>query len=256
MKFRPCIDIHNGVVKQIIGGSLNKDSSKAKENFVSKQSAKHYAKKYKKDALDGGHIIMLNSLDSPAYALTKKEALKALKAYPNAMQIGGGINNRTAAEFINAGATHVIVTSFVFFEGRINYDHLNKLVDAVGSDKLVLDLSCRKRDGKYYVVTDRWQNFTEEVVEPELFEKLSQYCDEFLVHGVDAEGKKSGMDEELVEILARYEGKPITYAGGISQLEQIDKFKEASGGKLDFTIGSALDIFGGNLAYDDVKNYK
>ncbi len=256
MKFRPCIDIHNGIVKQIVGGSLNKDSSKAKENFVSKQSAKHYAKKYKKDGLTGGHIIMLNSLDSPAYESTKKEAMKALKAYPNAMQVGGGINDRTAAQFIKAGATHVIVTSFVFFEGRIKYENLKKLEAAVGADKIVLDLSCRKKGDDYYVVTDRWQNFTEEKVEPALFEKLDDYCDEFLVHGVDSEGKKSGMDAELVEILASYDGKPITYAGGISKLEQIEELNEASGGKLDFTIGSALDIFGGNLAYEDVKKYK
>lgn len=255
MKFRPCIDIHNGIVKQIVGGSLNKDSMKARENFVAKQSAKHYAKKYKKDGLTGGHIIMLNSLDSPAYEETKKQAIKALKAYPNAMQVGGGINDRTANEFIRAGATHVIVTSFVFFQGRINYMNLEKLKTAVGADKIVLDLSCRKRDGDYYVVTDRWQNFTEEKVGPELFEKLENYCDEFLVHGVDVEGRRSGMDEELVRILARYEGKPITYAGGISKLEQIDKLKEASGGKLDFTIGTALDIFGGNLPYDEVKKY-
>ena len=255
MKFRPCIDIHNGAVKQIVGGSLNKDSSKALENFVARQSAKKYAKKYKKDGLTGGHIIMLNSLDSPAYEATKKQALKALKAYPDAMQVGGGINNRTAAEFIRAGATHVIVTSYVFFEGRINYDHLKKLAEAVGPDKVVLDLSCRKRGDDYFVVTDRWQNFTEEKVTPELFEKLDQYCDEFLVHGVDREGKRAGMDEELVKILASYDGKPITYAGGISSIEQIEKFKDACDGKLDFTIGSALDIFGGDLAYDDVKNY-
>ena len=256
MKFRPCIDIHNGHVKQIVGGSLNKDTSRALENFVSKESAKRYAKKYKKDGLTGGHIIMLNSLDSPVYEATKKQAMKALKAYPNAMQIGGGINDRTAAEFIRAGATHVIVTSFVFFEGRIKYENLKKLVAAVGADKIVLDLSCRKKGDDYYVVTDRWQNFTEEKVNAELFEKLEQYCDEFLVHGVDTEGKKSGMDEELVKILTSYEGKPITYAGGISSLEQIEKFKVACGGKLDFTIGSALDIFGGNLPYDEVKNIK
>ena len=256
MKFRPCIDIHNGNVKQIVGGSLNKDTSRALENFVSKESAKRYAKKYKKDGLTGGHIIMLNSLDSPVYEATKKQAMKALKAYPNAMQIGGGINDRTAAEFIRAGATHVIVTSFVFFEGRIKYENLKKLVAAVGADKIVLDLSCRKKGDDYYVVTDRWQNFTEEKVNSELFEKLEQYCDEFLVHGVDTEGKKSGMDEELVKILTSYEGKPITYAGGISSLEQIEKFKVACGGKLDFTIGSALDIFGGNLPYDEVKNIK
>lgn len=255
MKFRPCIDIHDGIVKQIVGGSLNKDSSKARENFVAKQSAKHYAKKYKKDGLTGGHIIMLNSLDSPAYKETKTQAIKALKAYPDSMQVGGGINDRTAAEFIRAGATHVIVTSFVFFEGRINYRNLEKLVDAVGAENIVLDLSCRKKDGDYFVVTDRWQNFTEEKVGPELFKKLENYCDEFLVHGVDREGKKSGMDKELVKILASYEGKPITYAGGIHKLEQIDELKEASAGKLDFTIGSALDIFGGNLAYEDVKKY-
>lgn len=254
MKFRPCIDIHNGKVKQLVGGSLKDEGNQAKENFVSSKSAGDFAKLYKADGLKGGHIIILNAADSEYFEVSKSQALEALNAYPKGMQIGGGVNADNAKAYIDAGASHVIVTSYVFKDGKINYDNLELLKKAVGKEHIVLDLSCRKKDGNYYIVTDRWQKFTDEKVTLETLEKLSAYCGEFLVHGVDVEGKSGGMEEELVSMLAKYEGVPITYAGGIATMEQIKKFDEISKGKLAFTIGSAMDLFGGNLKYDEIKN--
>lgn len=256
MKFRPCIDIHNGKVKQLVGGSLKDKGNQAKENFVSEKCAADFAKLYRKNGQKGGHIIILNATDSEYFEETKKQALKALAAYPQGMQIGGGVNDKNAKQLIEAGATHVIVTSFVFKDGKIHYGNLKKLVDAVGKEHIVLDLSCRKRDGKYYIVTDRWQKFTEETVDLELLQKLSEYCDEFLVHGVDVEGKSGGMEEELVALLSGWEKTPITYAGGIATFKQILEFEKISKGRLDFTIGSALDLFGGALPYEKIKEYK
>lgn len=254
MKFRPCIDIHNGKVKQLIGGSLKDEGDRATENFVSEKDAAYFAILYKNDGLIGGHIIILNNKESEYFEASKKQALKALQAYPNGMQIGGGVNDQNAKEYLDAGASHVIVTSFVFKDGKVDYENLKKLDRAVGKEKIVLDLSCRKKDDDYYIVTDRWQKFTEEKVTVELLNKLSGYCDEFLIHGVDVEGKGSGMEEELVKILLDYNGNPITYAGGISSMEQMGKFEKLCDGKLDFTIGSALDLFGGTLSYDRIKN--
>ncbi|WP_299118224.1 phosphoribosylformimino-5-aminoimidazole carboxamide ribotide isomerase [uncultured Eubacterium sp.] len=256
MKFRPCIDIHNGKVKQLVGGSLRDKGDTAEENFVSDREAPDFAGLYKKDGLKGGHIIILNSKDSKYYEATKKQALKALMAYPGGMQIGGGITAENAMEYIEAGASHIIVTSYVFKDGKINYDNLNRLKETVGKDRIVLDLSCRKKDGHYYIVTDRWQKFTEECINEKQLDELSKYCDEFLIHGVDAEGKSGGMEKELVEILAKWNKIPITYAGGISSIKQIEEFKRISGGKMDFTIGSALDLFGGKLPYNEIKNIK
>lgn len=254
MKFRPCIDIHNGKVKQLVGGSLKDEGNQAKENFVSEKNAAEFAKLYKKDGLTGGHIILLNAKDSEYFAATKQQAIEALKAYPGGMQIGGGVNDTNAAEWIKAGASHVIVTSFVFQDGKINYENLEKLVGAVGKEHIVLDLSCRKKQGQYYVVTDRWQKFTEEKVNVDLLEKLSAYCDEFLIHGVDVEGKGSGMEEQLIQSISDFDKIKITYAGGISSVENIEKFQELCQGKLDYTIGSALDLFGGHLSYALIKN--
>lgn len=254
MKFRPCIDIHNGKVKQLVGGSLKDEGNQAKENFVSEKSGAEFAELYKKDGLTGGHIILLNAKDSEYFEATKQQALSALKAYPKGMQIGGGVNDNNAAWWIEAGASHVIVTSFVFQDGKINYENLEKLVEAVGREHIVLDLSCRKKQGQYYVVTDRWQKFTEEKVTTELLEKLSAYCDEFLIHGVDVEGKGSGMEEELIQIISDFDKRKITYAGGISSVENIEKFRELCQANLDYTIGSALDLFGGHLSYDLIKN--
>lgn len=253
MKFRPCIDIHNGQVKQIVGGSLKDQGDQAKENFASLHGAEYYGELYKKDGLKGGHIILLNPVSSPYYEETKKQAINALHAYPGGMQIGGGITAENAADYIQEGASHVIVTSYVFREGEILWDHLEKLKEAVGKNRIVLDLSCRKKDGNYYIVTDRWQTFTEKMVTEELLEELASHCDEFLVHGVDVEGKSSGVETELVKILAKYDGIPVTYAGGIGSLEDLETFRKISNGKIDFTIGSSLDLFGGKLPYEVVK---
>ena len=201
MRFRPCIDIHNGQVKQIVGGSLTDKNDFARENFVSEQDAAWYAKLYQEDGLKGGHVILLNGADSPYYEATKAQALKALKAYPGGLQIGGGIHPDNAAEYLDAGASQVIVTSYVFKNGRIQYENLEKMLAAVGRDRLVLDLSCRKKGGAYYIVTDRWQKFTDVQVTPALLDELSGKCSEFLIHAVDVEGKASGIETELAKML-------------------------------------------------------
>ncbi len=255
MKFRPCIDIHNGKVKQIVGGSLKDENNQAKENFVSEVDSIYYANLYKANNIKGGHIILLNSKDSEYFEATKSEALKALMAYKGGLQIGGGVNCDNALEYIKAGASHVIVTSYVFKDGKINYDNLNKIFNAVGKEHLVLDLSCRKKDDKYYIVTDRWQKFTDVCIDENIFYELSKYCDEFLVHAVDVEGKASGIEEEVAKILGRLENLKVTYAGGISSFADLDILKELGNGKVDFTIGSALDIFGGKMQFDSVVKY-
>ena len=256
MKFRPCIDIHNGKVKHIVGGSLLYQGDQAVENFAATQEADYFADMYKKDGLTGGHVILLNPASSEYYAKTKEQALKALRAYPEGLQIGGGITAENAAEYIAAGASHVIVTSYVFKNGEIQWENLENLCAAVGKEHVVLDLSCRKKDDKYYIVTDRWQTFTNVVLDEAILEKLSGYCDEFLVHGVDVEGKASGIESELIEILSKETKIPVTYAGGISSLEDLEKIREIGKGKIDFTIGSALDIFGGKIPYQTIRNYR
>ena len=252
MKFRPCIDIHNGAVKQIVGGSLKDAGNAAVENYISRQDADYYATMYKKDGLTGGHIILLNPPASEYYDATKAQALKALHAYPGGMQIGGGITAENAAEYLEEGASHVIVTSYVFQNGQVRYDRLDRLRKAVGKEHLVLDLSCRRRENSYYIVTNRWQTFTELRLIPEVLEELSGWCDEFLVHGVDVEGKASGTEEDLVRMLAAWDGLPITYAGGIGSMEDLREFARISGEKLDYTIGSALDLFGGKIPYAEL----
>lgn len=251
MKFRPCIDIHNGHVVQIVGSSLQDKGDRADSNFISEKDSSFYANLYKENDLSGGHIILLNSKDSEYFEATKKQALKALNTYKNGMQVGGGINADNAAEYIEAGASHVIVTSYVFSDGNVCYNNLEKLVKAVGREKICLDVSCRYRDSKYYVVTDRWQVFTDVVFDEILLKKLSEYCDEILVHAVDVEGKKSGINEEIATVL-KSSPVPVTYAGGISSYEDIDKIRRIGEGKIDFTIGTALDIFGGNLELKEV----
>lgn len=254
MKFRPCIDIHNGKVKQIVGGSLKDQGDFAVTNFASEYGAEYYAEKYKKDGIRGGHIILLNAKTSEYYEATKAQALKALAAYPGGLQIGGGITEENAKEYIDAGATHVVVTSYVFQEGKVNWEHLEKLVAAVGKEHVVIDLSCRKKDGRYYVVTNRWQTFTDVILNKDTLDQFQAYCDEILVHGVDVEGKSSGVELELVKLLAEWNQLPITYAGGIGSMEDLEEFRRTCDGKLDFTIGSALDLFGGSISYEIVKN--
>ena len=270
MRFRPCIDIHNGRVKQIVGGSLcdyrdEVKSSCADENFVSYKNADYYAKLYKDRGLTGGHIILLNMAGTDEYQEDLKQSQLALRCFPKGLQIGGGITSDNAVDFIKAGASHIIVTSYVFKDGGVNIENLRSLVSAVGKDKIVLDLSCRKREDKYYIVTDRWQRFTDTEVNEQTFLDLYKYCDEFLVHAVDVEGKSSGIDKELLEILSssaevlesiQSTGKNIvTYAGGISSVDDISLIEKTGKGRIDFTIGSALDIFGGEIKFDDAARY-
>ena len=255
MRFRPCIDIHNGQVKQIVGGSLKDAGDQAQENFVATQDAAFFAKLYQKAGLQGGHIILLNPPSSEYYESTKSQALQALGAYPGGMQIGGGINADNAMEYLNAGASHVIVTSYVFKDGKISYENLEKIVKSVGKEHLVLDLSCRKKDGDYYVVTDRWQKFTDMKLDLDALRELGSYCDEFLIHAVDVEGKARGIETELVQLLAEYGEIPMTYAGGVGNFKDLDALRQYGKNYLDVTIGSALDLFGGTMEYEKVLAY-
>ena len=253
MKFRPCIDIHNGQVKQIVGGSLDDDKG-ASENFVSILDGSYYGELYKKYGLKGGHIILLNKYGTPEYDADIRQARLALRAFPGGLQIGGGITDANATDCIKIGASHVIVTSFIFDEKGLSTDRLSKLVESVGREHIVIDLSCRRKGDDYYVVTNRWQTFTETKVNADLLEELSVYCDEYLIHGVDVEGKKQGVDERLLTLIARYEGLPVTYAGGIKDMLDIDTIDRVGRGRIDYTVGSALSIFGGNIDFDEVVN--
>ena len=246
MKFRPCIDLKNGKVVQIVGGTLDERHSKAPvTNFETQKTPAEFAIRYKKDNLMGGHVISLGPGNEAA-------ALSALNAYPGGLQVGGGITAENAGAYLDAGASHVIVTSHVFSGGIIDMDKLKNLVKTVGVKRLVLDLSCRKRGDEFFIVTDRWQTFTREAVTEKNLAALSAYCDEFLVHGVDVEGKMAGIQTQLVEILGNHSPIPVTYAGGAGQFSDLDLVKKLGKNRVDLTIGSALDIFGGTIAYDDV----
>ena len=254
MRFRPCIDIHNGKVKQIIGSTLADAGDRAAENFVSERSAADYASLFQKDGLRGGHVILLNPASSPMYEATRREALAALAAYPGGLQVGGGITAENAGGWLRAGASHVIVTSYVFRGGMLDEERLAELQRAVGKDRLVLDLSCRRLpDGRFVVVTDRWQRFTKWEITPENLQALCARCDEFLIHAADVEGKRGGIQEDLVRILGDFclqTGFPVTYAGGIRDAGDLERIASLSGGSLDATVGSALRIFGGSLDLD------
>ncbi len=252
MRFRPCIDIHNGKVKQIIGGSLVDTGNQAEENFVSDFDGGFYANLYREHGLRGGHIILLNQKESEYYQEDVRQAQLALKAYPNGLQIGGGMNADNAKSFLNMGASHVIVTSYVFKDGKISYENLEHIKKAVGKEHLVIDLSCRKKNGCYYIVTDRWQKYTDVVLNEETLDFFADYCDEFLIHAVDVEGKASGIEQELVSLLGRWNKIPITYAGGVRSKEDLALLKKLGKEKIDVTIGSALDLFGGSMKFEEV----
>ena len=243
--FRPCIDLHEGKVKQLVGGTLASANAPLQTNFVSDRPAEWYARLYQRDSLKGGHVIMLGPGN-------EAQARAALQAYPGGLQIGGGVTTQNARSWLEAGASHVIVTSWVFSRGQLAWDRLAELIKKIGQDRLVLDLSCRRRGGDYFVVTDRWQNFTEITISPANLEKLAQSCAEFLVHAVDVEGLCSGIDQELVSRLADASPIPTTYAGGANSLADLDQVTRLGHGKIDLTIGSALDIFGGKgVKYDE-----
>lgn len=294
MKFRPCIDIKNGKVVQIVGGTLKdggdlkeegaipnekklldanslpplKNPGKGKDpaygenpeksmdtdshtvvtNFQSEKPSSYFAKLYKEDGIYGGHTISLGPGNQEA-------ALSALRAFPGGLQMGGGIDPENASVYLDAGASHVIVTSFVFSRGTIDMDKLNALVKKVGKERLVLDLSCRKRDGQFWIVTDRWQKFTQVAVTEETLHRFSNYCDEFLVHGVDVEGKMAGVQSDLVVLLGEFCPIPVTYAGGVKDFSDLAHVKELGRNRVDLTIGSALDIFGGDVPYRDVVKW-
>ncbi|KAI3851946.1 hypothetical protein MKW98_019945 [Papaver atlanticum] len=250
VSFRPCIDIHKGKVKQIVGSTLRDTKEGASDmvtNFESDKSAGEFAKLYKMDGLTGGHVIMLG-----ADPLSQSAGIEALRAYPGGLQIGGGINADNALSYLDEGASHVIVTSYVFNNGQMELERLKDLVRVVGKKRLVLDLSCRKKNGKYAVVTDRWQKFSDLYVDQQTLDFLATYADEFLVHGVDVEGKRLGIDEELVALLGKHSPILVTYAGGVTTMADLETIKVAGMGRVDVTVGSALDIFGGDIAYEDV----
>jgi phosphoribosylformimino-5-aminoimidazole carboxamide ribotide isomerase len=271
--FRPCIDLHEGKVKQIVGGTLS--DAGARTNFVSEKSAAWFAELYKRDGLTGGHVVQLGSGN-------EAEARAALKAFPGGLHLGGGVNAANARGWLDAGASHVIVTSWVFREGRVDWTRLDELVKTIGKEKLVLDLSCRKKvqspkskvqsqpmppradfghetldsGHSYFVVTDRWQRFTDLEVNAETLQKFSAYCAEFLIHAVDVEGLCRGIDRELVSLLGQFTPIPTTYAGGANSLADLETVTQLGGGKVDLTIGSALNIFGGNgVRYEDCVEF-
>jgi phosphoribosylformimino-5-aminoimidazole carboxamide ribotide isomerase len=248
MKFRPCVDLHGGKVKQIVGSTLSDDNLRLVTNFETELAPSIFAKMYQRDSLVGGHVIMLGPGNEAA-------AIDAIEAFPGGLQLGGGINPENAAQFLEKGASHVIVTSYVFKDGKIQWENLDRMSTSVGKERLVLDLSCKKKDGVYYIVTDRWQVFSEETISRTTFEKLEPFCDEFLIHAADVEGKQGGIDQELLSVLAGCTKKPLTYAGGVRSLDDLRLVNTIGKGNIDVTIGSALDIFGGKLGYRDVVNF-
>jgi len=250
-KFRPCIDLHNGKVKQIVGSSLSENESELKENFVSQKPAEWYAGLYKKDGLKGGHIIMLGPGNEEA-------ATGALKAYPGGMQIGGGITKENALKYIEAGAAAIIVTSYIFPNGKFSFERLKAISGEVGRERLVVDLSCYKIEGvgswEWGVAINRWQTITDFYVTKENLEMIFEYCFEFLIHSAGVEGKRQGMDLELIKFLGNSPA-PATYAGGANSIKDFETCNALSMGRVDLTIGSALDIFGGNLPYEECKKF-
>ena len=245
MRFRPCIDLHQGQVKQIVGSSL-RDEGQPVTNFAASRPPAYYAELYRRDGLEGGHVIMLGPENEQA-------ACQALAAYPQGMQLGGGITADNAAAWIDAGAARVIVTSYVFGDGRLHRDRLERAVKAVGRQQLVLDLSCARLDDCYVVMTDRWQRATDFAITRKNLEELARSCDEFLIHATAVEGKQQGIDTDLVELLGTITPVPTTYAGGVRCMADVELIDRLGQGRLDFTVGSALDIFGGaGLRYADL----
>jgi phosphoribosylformimino-5-aminoimidazole carboxamide ribotide isomerase len=249
MRFRPCIDLHKGKVKQIVGATLRDgDEASLAVNFETDRSPADFARMYREDGLAGGHVIMLGPGNETA-------ARQALAAFPGGLHVGGGITPKNTADFLTAGASHVIVTSYVFEGGQVHWERLQEISASAGRCRLVLDLSCKLKGETYFVATDRWQNLSNLALTKENLEKLARYCDEFLVHAADVEGMRAGIDEELVALLGKLSPIAVTYAGGVRSLADLDKIDELGKGRVDVTAGSALDIFGGSLPYKDVVGW-
>ncbi len=250
MKFRPCIDIHGGKVKQIVGSTLSDSSPDTlRENFVSEKPPSWFAELFREHDMRGGHVIMLGPGNEDA-------ARSALTAWPGGLQVGGGITDGNAVRWIETGAEAVIVTSWCFSNGEILFERIERLQALVGKEHLVLDLSCRKKEDDFYIVTDRWQNFTNVRITQETLEGLSGYCFEFLIHAADVEGRCRGIEKDLVKMLGRWSPIPTTYAGGARSVEDLYLVRELGNGRIDLTIGSALDIFGGTgVTFDEVAEF-
>ncbi|KAF2158220.1 Phosphoribosylformimino-5-aminoimidazole carboxamide ribotide isomerase [Myriangium duriaei CBS 260.36] len=246
-RFRPCIDLHAGSVKQIVGGTLTTQSADLKTNYVSNLPASHYATLYKQNSLHGAHVIMLGPGNDDA-------ARESCAAWPNGLQVGGGVKDTNAAKWIEAGAERVIVTSFLFPDAKFSLQRLEAVLAALGGDKrrLVVDLSCRRRGERWFVAMNKWQTITDMELNQESISLLEPYCSEFLIHAADNEGLQQGIDHELVKKLAQWCSIPVTYAGGGRNIGDLELVESLSGGKVDLTIGSALDIFGGSgVSFDD-----
>lgn len=245
-KFRPCIDLHQGKVKQIVGGTLRDDGPGPRENFVASAGAGEFAAKFRADGLTGGHIIKLGPGNDVA-------AREALAAWPGGMQIGGGIRADNAMEWLDAGASLVIVTSWLFEGAKFSAERLAELVSTVGAARLVIDLSCRRTASGWTVAMDRWQTLTDLDLSPAALDQLAPSCAEFLIHAADVEGLCRGIDADLVKMLGSWGGAPITYAGGAATMADVELVSELSAGKVDLTVGSALDLFGGSgIRYDEL----
>lgn len=249
-KFRPCIDLHNGQVKQIVGGTLRDEGSGPKENFVSTRPPSWFGALYRQNDLRGGHVIKLGPGNEEA-------ARDAMTSWPDGMQLGGGINAFNAEEWINSGAEQVIVTSWLFDEeGRLQKKRIKDLVSAVGRERLVIDLSCRKKDGGWIVAMNRWQTLTDVPITETALDDLAEHCSEFLIHAADVEGLCQGIDEDLVKVLGKWGRLPMTYAGGVATMEDVKLVNEKSLGMVDVTVGSALDLFGGRgVRFEDLLEW-
>lgn len=242
-KFRPCIDLHDGKVKQIVGGTLRDDGPGPRENFVASAGAGEFAAKFRADGLSGGHVIKLGPGNDAA-------AREALAAWPGGLQLGGGIDAGNAAEWLAAGASQVIVTSWLFEDARFSEKRVRALLEAIPPERLVIDLSCRRTAAGWTVAMNRWQTLTDLEITPQTLDRLAPWCAEFLIHAADVEGLCQGIDGELVALLGAWGGRPMTYAGGAASLADVEKVQELSQGKVDVTVGSALDLFGGQgVAY-------
>lgn len=245
-KFVGCIDLHDGQVKQIVGGTLKDNDDSLETNFVSKYPPSYYAQLYLKNRIEGCHVIKLGPNNDAA-------AMEALNAAPGFLQVGGGINDENCLQWLEK-ASKIIVTSWLFTkEGTFLMDRLQLLSNKCGPDRIVVDLSCRRTpDSKWVVAMNKWQTLTTLELNKETFTELSKYTDEFLIHAADVEGLCKGIETDLVTKLYEWtkdinKEVKIVYAGGaksISDLELVDKL---SNGTVDLTYGSSLDIFGGKL---------